>query len=101
MPSEHKLQPSGELDMLLADDLRKEWLPAVEQHRPDRLVIDLSDVTFMDSSGLGLMVAMHKLQVQHGGVVVLTAPQPLVRRVLALSGIDQVIEVRAVADDPV
>ena len=94
MPSEHRLHPSGELDMVLAEDLRKEWLPAVGQLRPDRLVIDLSEVTFMDSSGLGLLVAMHKLQKQHGGVVVLTAPPGLVRRVLALSGIDQVIEVR-------
>lgn len=94
MPSEHRLHPSGELDMLLADELRKEWLPAVERHRPDCLVIDLSGVTFMDSSGLGLIVAMHKLQKQHGGSVVLTAPQRLVRRVLAISGIDRVIDVR-------
>jgi anti-anti-sigma factor len=93
VPSEHTLHPSGELDMLLAEDLRAQWLPAVEHHRPERLVIDLSDVTFMDSSGLGLIVAVHELQKQHGGVVVLSAPQRMVRRVLAISGIDRVIDV--------
>ena len=100
MPSEHRLRPSGELDMLLADELRIEWLSAVRQLRPDRLVIDLSDVTFIDSSGLGLIVALHKLQKQHEGVVVLTAPQRLVRRVLGLSGIDQVIEVLVATPAP-
>ncbi len=93
MRSEHTLHPSGELDMLLAEDLRAQWLPAVEQHRPARLVIDLSDVTFMDSSGLGLIVAVHNLQKRHGGVVVLTGPQRVVRRVLAISGIDRVVDV--------
>ncbi len=93
MPSEHTLHPSGELDMLLAEDLRAQWLPAVEQHRPERLVIDLSDVTFMDSSGLGLIVAVHNLQKRHGGVVVVTGPQRVVRRVLAISGIDRVVDV--------
>ena len=100
MPSEHRLHPSGELDMLLADDLRKEWLPAVEQLRPDRLVIDLSGVTFLDSSGLGLIVALHKLQERHGGSVVLSGPQRAVRRVLEISGIDRVIEVRVVTPAP-
>jgi anti-anti-sigma factor len=80
--------------MLLAEDLRAQWLPAVEQHRPARLVIDLSDVTFMDSSGLGLIVAVHNLQKRHGGVVVLTGPQRVVRRVLAISGLDRVVDVR-------
>jgi hypothetical protein len=52
----------------------------VGQLRPDRLVEDLPDVTFMDSSGLGLIVAMHNLhnlQKGHVGVVVLNAPQPI------------------------
>ncbi len=93
MPGEHRLHPSGELDILLADDLRKEWLPAVEQLRPERLVIDLSGVTFLDSSGLSLIVALHKLQERHGGRVVLSAPQRPVRRVLEISGIDRVIDV--------
>ena len=93
MPSEHRLHPSGELDILLADDLREEWLPALEQLRPDRLVIDLSAVTFLDSSGLSLIVALHKLQERHGGRVVLSAPQRPVRRVLEISGIDRVIDV--------
>ena len=94
MPSEHRLRASGEFDMLLADDLRKKWLPAVDRHRSERLVVDLSDVTFMDVSGLNLIVAVHNLQKRHGGAVVLSAPRPQVRHVLAICGIDQVVEVR-------
>lgn len=100
MPGEYRFHPSGELDVSLADELRKEWLPAVEELRPEHLIVDLANVTFMDSSGLGLIVALRNAQKQHGGDLVLTAPQRPVRRVLALSGLDQVIDVRAATAAP-
>ncbi len=98
MPSEFTLQPDGEVDMARAQELRPVWLAVVDEHRPDRLVIDLSAVTFIDSGGLSLLVILNGKQTERGGTTVLANPTPFVRRVLAITALDQVMEVTAPAD---
>jgi anti-sigma B factor antagonist len=67
-------------------------LTAVAAGGPD-LVVDLSRLGFIDASCVReLWQASRQLQ-QHGGLLKLAAPQPLVARMLALCGTDRVIEV--------
>ena len=102
MPSEYTLRPYGEIDIASVEDLQPRWVAQLDQHRPDCLLIDLSDVTFLDSSGISLILVMHKRQQRGGGAVVITNPPTFIRKLLALTGVDQVIEVRthsAVAED--
>src|SRR5437868_6297907 len=72
MPGEYTLCPKGEIDLSTAPLLRAEWEAAVDVHRPERLIIDLSDVTFLDSSGISLVVTIYKRQRSHDGVVMIT-----------------------------
>ncbi|MFF5573851.1 STAS domain-containing protein [Streptomyces luteogriseus] len=58
---------------------------------PPRIVADLTDVTFMDSSGINVFVATHRRVSGAEGWVRIAGAQPSVLRVLQLVGIDTVI----------
>ena len=57
------------------------------------VVIDLREVTFMDSTGLGFMARLHRDARGRGGTVTVTHSHPMVRRVLRISGMDQILVV--------
>jgi anti-sigma B factor antagonist len=53
------------------------------------LVLDLRELTFLDSSGLGAFVMLHERALSEGWSLVLSAPQPPVDMVLRISGLAQ------------
>jgi anti-anti-sigma factor len=57
----------GEIDIAVATSLRPGWFALTEQERLEEIVVDLQGVTFMDASGLGLLVGMRNRQRRHGG----------------------------------
>ncbi|MBQ9139887.1 MAG: STAS domain-containing protein, partial [Ruminococcus sp.] len=48
---------------------------------------------FMDSSGIGLIIGRYKLMKEWGGQLEIRAPQPYIRRVLKLSGIERIVKI--------
>jgi anti-sigma B factor antagonist len=82
----------GELDMDTGPQLQ-DVLRGVADGGGRQVVLDLAEVTFMDSSGLGLVVDWFKTLRDQGGRLCLATVQPLVRTVLALSAVDQVVDV--------
>lgn len=83
----------GEIDIRSAPDLRA-WLGRAVDEGATQLVLDLSGVEFMDSSGLGVLVGVHKRLARIGGrlrVVGVSAP---VARLLAVTGLTRVFDVR-------
>lgn len=82
----------GEIDVSNADELGAA-LEAAVRHRPARLVIDLSETTFMDGAAVGRIVALRR-QVSAGQCsIVLRHPQAIVRRLIAVLGVDRLCEV--------
>lgn len=63
--------------------------------RGQYLVIDMSALDFLDCSALGALLRAQALARRRGGDVVLAAPQPLIRRLLALTGNDELFWVAA------
>ena len=57
------------------------------------LVVDLSGVYFMDSTGLAVLAVAHKRLQQAGGGLVLAGPTPAVRRSIDITGLDQMMPV--------
>ncbi len=97
MTVEYTLHPQGELDVATVEGLRQQWLEEVDARRPDRLVVDMTDVTFLDSTGLGAIVALQRRQRPHGGVVAITNAGPMVAKVLQLTGMHLTMEVNGAA----
>lgn len=82
----------GELDIATADTLRRGLRDARRDHGDD-LVLDLTDLEFMDSGGLSVIVAFFKAATAAGGGVALAAPRPVIRRTLEITGLHRRIPV--------
>jgi len=65
------LRVSGELDMLVADDFRRKTDALMVNHCSRNLVLNLSGVNFIDSSGLGAILGRYKNITMGGGKVAL------------------------------
>src|SRR5689334_2532919 len=80
----------GEIDLTSADDLRTALVEAAARGH-GTFVVDMSLTRFCDSSGLHALVAAHRRARAEGGEVLLVVPDAAVLRVLAITGMDQVI----------
>jgi anti-anti-sigma factor len=83
----------GELDCSTAPPLQERLLQLIDERGARSIVLDMEAVRFMDSSGLHALVQVHKMLVSKGGELVLQRPTNIVRKVLELTGMDQVLSV--------
>lgn len=84
------IRPHGRLNLLSAPRMREVVAQSVAQGRAN-IVLDLSDTTFMDSSGLGSLVAGLKSARQGGGNLRIACLTPQVEMVLTLTTLDRVL----------
>src|SRR5688572_11937773 len=76
---------------LVADVLHE----AVTRIQPTALVVDLSEVTFLDSSGISVLVAARRMITRNGGACLIERATPQVLAELALAGLTQIFGLRA------
>lgn len=84
---------NGDLDHHTAKFIRGEIDREIAAEHPVRLIIDFSEVTFMDSSGIGLIMGRYKLMQDLGGDVVVASPPAYIKKVLRLAGIDKLTRI--------
>ena len=78
---------SGELDHHTAKNMREKFDAAIELNLPSLVVLDFKDITFMDSSGIGLVMGRYRLLQKNGADFHITGTSPNIYKVLKLSGI--------------
>jgi anti-sigma B factor antagonist len=83
---------TGEVDVYTAPQLR-ERLYAIIADGASRIVLDLEAMTFIDSTGLGVIVGALKRLRQGGGDLILRAPGRSTRKVLDITGLTQIVEI--------
>lgn len=83
---------SGDLDHSTAAQIREELDGLIADPGVRRLVIDMSGLGFMDSSGIGMVLGRYKAMARRGGSVAVRPGCAQVDRLLELSGLYQVIE---------
>jgi anti-anti-sigma factor len=89
-PDTARVTVVGEVDLATAPALRTALLRLLADHHPTALVVDLDAVTFLDCAGLSALVAARNAAIGTGRQVRVTNPQPIVRRVLDLTGLSDV-----------
>ncbi|MCC6129309.1 MAG: STAS domain-containing protein [Acidobacteria bacterium] len=82
---------SGALDAAATPSARRD-LKAILEGGRNRILVDLSQVTFMDSSGLSILVTALKAARAQGGDVLLLSPAPIVRTLVRLTRLDRVLQ---------
>lgn len=60
----------------------------------NRIAVDLAEMEFMDSSGLGVLIAALKRLKENEGELILVSPRDQMRRILKLTGLDKILTIR-------
>jgi anti-sigma B factor antagonist len=88
-------RPVGELDAYTVAAFRD---ALGEMATKPRVVIDLSDVPFMDSAGLGALIGGIRRAREHGGDVAVACSRPTLTRLLHTTGFDRIVPVTDTVD---
>ncbi|HIU34096.1 MAG TPA: anti-sigma factor antagonist [Candidatus Pullichristensenella excrementigallinarum] len=83
---------SGELDHFVAGRVRAELDELLRDPKIKRLVFDLSAVSFLDSSAIGLIIGRYKAMARRGGSVAVLNTDPRVDRIFEMAGLYQIVE---------
>lgn len=94
------LSVRGEVDIMTATSLRERLLELLELPAGG-LVVDLAEVPFLDSTGLGVLIAAFKRATTAGVGMSLARPQRIVANALSLVRIDAVLPVHDSVDDAI
>lgn len=85
---------SGEIDHHSALWLRMDIDTAIVEKHPKILALDFKEVSFMDSSGIGLVMGRYKLMKEQGGETLLTNLPEGIEKVMLLAGINKLCVIR-------
>jgi stage II sporulation protein AA (anti-sigma F factor antagonist) len=83
----------GELDHHTAEQLRQQAESAIEKHQIKHIVLNLEELHFMDSSGLGVILGRYKKIKKNNGEMIICAISPAVKRLFEMSGLYKILKV--------
>lgn len=81
----------GELDHHTAEDLRTRVTDSLEKNSINHIILNLEHLSFMDSSGLGVILGRYKQIKNAGGEMVVCSISPAVKRLFDMSGLFKII----------
>ncbi len=87
---------SGELDHHAARSAMEKIGEELDEYLPRECAMDLSDLSFMDSSGIALLVNLHRRMQDLGGRVWVENPSSQARRVLEAAGIERFVQMAVI-----
>lgn len=86
---------TGELDHHEAEILRNKWKGMMYENPIKHVIVNLESVTFMDSSGLGVILGRYKEVLQLGGEMIVCSITPSIERLFDMSGMFKIIRSEA------
>ena len=84
---------SGEIDHHSALSMRRDVDNIIWNRTPTHLILDMSEVEFMDSSGLGLIMGRYALMQKMGGSLAVKNPNARVVKIFELAGLDKIVDI--------
>jgi anti-sigma B factor antagonist len=91
---------SGSLDVATSPSVRAALIEAAAEGKHD-IVVDLSRLEFLDSTGLGALIGAHKRATEHSGTVRLAVGDGAISRLLNITGLMKIFPTYATLDDAV
>lgn len=92
------VRPAGDLDVATVASFRALVQDALDTC-PPALVLDLSDVEFMDSSGLAVLAAALRAQRVRQAAIAVVHPRSIVKRAIELVGLDLLFDVTQIPEE--
>jgi anti-sigma B factor antagonist len=87
-PPQNVFAPEGAIDLHVSPEIRASLLEIIDQ-KPKRLVVDLSRVPYVDSSGIAVLILAMQSMEHQGGTFVLAGAQETVQTILECAKLDQ------------
>src|SRR5437870_8635509 len=88
----HVVAVRGEIDLFTAPELKQKLTDAIESGK-NRIVVDLSDTTFLDSTALGVLIgAVKRLRSREGALVIVNTDQNIAKT-FEITGLDQIFTI--------
>ena len=81
----------GEIDHYAAEKLRDDMEKLIGMRRPKELALDFTEVTFMDSSGIGMLIGRYKTMTSLGGRVRAYGLSAPIMRLFRMAGLHRII----------
>ena len=82
-----------EIDHCSAEKIRKRADYEIEIHIPKKVIFDFKNVTFMDSSGIGMIIGRYKLVSMFGGEFSIINVNKIIKKTIEMSGILKIIKI--------
>lgn len=82
---------SGEIDHHTAKELRQKTETICSEMPVRNIIFDFKQVTFMDSSGIGMLIGRYKELQVFGGRIAIAEANPKIREIILLSGLKQIL----------
>lgn len=83
----------GDIDHHSASEIREEINFEAERLRPELMILDFSEVTFMDSSGIGLVMGRYKAAKAYGGKITVSGASSQIKKVMKLAGLERLASI--------
>ncbi len=90
---------SGELDQHMADQIRSQIDHGLLKEGIQSIIFDFTEVSFMDSSGIGMLLNRYKQVKRLGGNLYLTGCSKGILRIIKLSGLEKIVKITHSIDD--
>ena len=88
------LEITEEIDHHKVEELRREADYEIERYMPRKVIFDFNKVTFMDSSGIGMVLGRYKLMKMLGGSVEMKNVAKPLKKIFEMSGVTKIIHIR-------
>ena len=96
----HVVAVRGEIDLFTAPELKSALADAIEEGR-SRIVVDLSETTFLDSTALGVLIgAVKRLRSREGRLTIVNVDDNIAKT-FEITGLDQIFTIRSSRDEAV
>ena len=90
----------GEIDHHTAKTIREDIDDAIERMTPSLIILDFREVTFMDSSGIGLVMGRYRQAQYCGAEIHVVNPSPQIYKVMRLAGLDRLAQIEKTPTRP-
>ena len=88
----------GEVDLYAAPELKDHVNGAIERGK-NKLILDLSEATFIDSTTLGILVSGMKRLRPRGGMLAVLCPDPTMARIFDITGLNRMLSVHETIEE--
>lgn len=88
----------GELDHHEADLVRENWQNKFYQNKVKHMIVNLEGLSFMDSSGLGVILGRYKEVLQVGGKMIVCNVPTSIKRLFEISGLFKIVQLEETED---